>query len=162
MTRLILFAIFTFFYSITFSQGGRYILGKNYEGYAFPKEHQIWGTPTTPNRHTLSDEEIAEAERILRSNIKKYNQTLLVGGEKIVIRYRLKKYIRQYCSYINDDGNTIVIIHLFLKKNRSSDMWREMLSDDILMVLGGSNLEGAFEVNLKTKELKRDYDLFFY
>ena len=157
---LLLFFLLLFFFGISFSQGSRYISGKNYEGYAFPKEHQIWGMPTTPDRYTLSDEEISEAELILKKNIKRYNQTFRILGKRVVIRYRLKKYYRQYLGYIDENGNRTVTIFLWFKKSYWGYDLKE-LSNDIPMVLGGSNLEGSFEVNLETKELKRDYDLIF-
>lgn len=151
----ILFILFQTIVCFSFAQTGRYVFGKNYEGYSFPKEHEIWGFPPAPDRYTLSDKEIEEAEIILKKNIKKFNQVFIYHDKKILIRYRLKKYNRQYYGYVNDKGERIVVIFLWLKKHCTI----KELSDDILMSLGGSLLEGAFNVNLETKELIRSYDL---
>lgn len=160
MKKAILLFLLLIVFRVSYSQESRYISGKNYEGYAFPKDHKIWGMPTTLDRYTLSDEEISEAEIILKNNIKRYNQKFRILGKKVIIKYRLKKYYRQYLGWKDENGNRIVTIFLWFKKRYWGFDLKE-LSNDIPMILGGSNLEGSFEINLETKELKRDYELVF-
>ncbi len=139
----------------TLAQNGRYVYGKNYEGYSFPKDYEIWGFQPSSGRYTLCDEEIKEAEMVLKKNIKKYNQRILFYNKITRVRYRLKKYYRQYYGDINDKGERIVVIFLWLKSHYSI----KELRDEIRGGLGGSLIEGPFEVNLETKELTCAYDL---
>lgn len=134
-----------------FAQKTELVREKNYEGYIFPKEHSIWGFPPEQNRYTPSLEDINQAERILRENIGsdyvKSNQK--VSCKPPINKKTLKKYVRQYVGYVNDNNEFIIYINLFKKGSVEN---QDPLLDIISVQDGGFDF-WRININITTKEL---------
>ena len=149
--------IFLFFNSYIYSQA-KYVKGKGYEGYIFPKEHSIWGFPPEKGRYTLNFKEIAQAEKILKDSIgTDYVKSNQQAYRKPPINKRtLKNYLRQYVGYITDNNEIVIWIN-FLHKRKYCDDDKpkdaDKIDNEIIMVLDGGYYFWSIKINLSTKEL---------
>jgi hypothetical protein len=103
---------------------GKYIEGKYFEGYVFPKEN-ILETSWIPftnlkERLTPTPEEIIYEENVLKDQIKGFNQKSLTnqGRGCPIIHRNLKRYKRQYFGYLNSEGEKIIWINLIWDSNK--------------------------------------------
>ena len=151
MKKVIVATAIIFIFSCAYSQSVVQVKCKDYKGYIFPKEHSIWGLTPEYNWYTPSIEDIAQAEKILRTFVRKgYINTNKDGCCKVPINKRtLKKYMRQYVGYLTERGN--IIIHIFL--NKDIDMDKNNLSEDILAVFDGEINHWSIKINISTEEL---------
>jgi hypothetical protein len=154
-----IFAIITFLFmnGYLYSQTAEYVKGKGYEGYVFPKEHAIWGFPPEQNRYTPSQEDIAQAEKILKDSIGtdyvRSNQTMY--RKPPINRKTLKNYIRQYVGYIAEDSSIVIWIN-FLHKNEynEDDMPNtDRIDNEIITILDGGYYFWRISINLSTQKL---------
>ena len=124
------------------------VSGNNYHGWAF---HQDWEVDFTvegqDGRCTLTDEEVAEAERLIQKRIAyvnrdHYNQ----GGMCPVIDEHMRLYRRQYVGFTNDRGDHIVWVN-FLWDDNLTD---QKLASDVLLTKGGCGHLWHIKCNLAT------------
>ncbi|PUV22500.1 hypothetical protein [Sphingobacterium athyrii] len=134
-----------------YSQKATFVIGKNYEGVIFPKEHPIWGFPPESGRYTPSEEDITRAEKILQDSIgTDYIAENQRQYKKLTINKKtLRKYIRQYLGYLTSEGNVIIRVYLY----RGIEMDDEKLSKDIIEIQDGGSNYWNIDINLSTKEL---------
>ena len=124
-----------------------YVEGRGYKGYIFGKEHAIWGFPPEATRYTLSKEEVAKAEHLLREKIDKYVESYHIYANPPINKKALRKYERQYVGYFTENNDIVVLIYLH-KVDKEDD-----LSSDILMTYDGGNNHWSICINLNTEEL---------
>jgi hypothetical protein len=155
-----IFAIITFLFmsGYVYSQTAEYVKGKDYEGYVFPKEHAICGFPPEQNRYTPSEEDIAQAEKILKDSIGtdyvKSNQEMY---KKPPINKRtLKKYVRQYVGYLTENNEIIIWIN-FLHRDEYDDEDKpkdaDRIDNEIITIFDGGYYFWRICINLSTQKL---------
>ena len=127
------------------------VWGINYHGWAF---HQEWDVDFTvenqDGRFTPTDEEIAEAERLIQKRISyvnrdHYNQE----GMCPLIDEHMRKYRRQYVGFTNDKGDHIIWANFLWDENLSD----EKLASDILLPRGGCAHFWHIKCNLATRKV---------
>ena len=127
------------------------VWGNNYHGWAF---HQDWEVDFTvenqDGRCTLTDAEIAEAEKLIQRRIAylnrdHYNQQ----GMCPVIDEHMNKYRRQYVGFTNDRGDHIVWAN-FLWDESMTD---EKLASDVILTRGGCGHFWHVKCNLATRKV---------
>jgi len=130
------------------------------EGIILKKGYKMPPAYDTISRFTPTNEEIIEAERILKENIKDLNkQRMNQFGNYPVIHNHLNCYFRQYVGIINEKGEKIVHINLlwyrysqaYLKKRYTDP--RMGYSDEYVIVNDGGSFYWRVNVNLKLKKL---------
>lgn len=121
--------------------------GNNYHGYAF---HELWQVDYTidgqDGRFTPSDEEVAEAERLLQKRIAYVNRDHVnQEGDCPVVDEHMRKYERQYVGFTDITGCRIIWVNC---------VWDEAAADrltrDILFTEGGCGHYWSAKVNLTT------------
>lgn len=141
----------------TYSQEAIFVNGWKYKGYAFPKDAKIFGLPPQIvlypgfSRYTLSPDEIAKAEKILRDSI-----NVCCNGEGSwynppINNRRLHKYLRQYVGFLNENNEVVVCVYLSLKK-AVEESKADPTTDIIVLRKNGSNM-WEIKINLNTGEL---------
>ena len=105
---LILYLLFLFFIQEAFAQNPAYIREKEYEGFSFPREFLLQGFPPSPNRYTLKNIDIFQAEEIIHQTPLYFTTNRNPCERK---RIRLSKYYRQYVGYI--EKNTHILVHIY-------------------------------------------------
>ena len=125
--------------------------GINYHGWSF---HQDWEVDFTvenqDGRFTPTDEEIAEAERLIQKRIAyvnrdHYNQQ----GMCPVIDEHMRMYRRQYVGFTNDRGDHIIWAN-FLWDDNLTD---ERLASDVLLTKGGCGHFWHIKCNLTNRKV---------
>lgn len=121
--------------------------GSNYHGYAF---HEQWGVDFTienqDGRYTPSEEDIAEAERLIQKRIayvNRYHENQ--GGDCPVVDEHMRKYERQYVGFTDITGCHIVWVNFVWDENAA-----ERLKQDIVLTEGGCGHYWHIKVNLST------------
>ena len=124
------------------------VWGNNYHGWAF---HPDWEVDFTvegqDGRCTLTDEEVAEAERLIQKRIAyvnrdHYNQE----GMCPIIDEHMRMYRRQYVGFTNDRGDHIVWANFLWNDSLSN----EKLASDVLLTRGGCGHYWHIKCNLAT------------
>ena len=112
----------------------------------FPANHfdLLPGERFTPTR-----EDINEAESVLRDQLVKINSEKINQSSSPVIDENLPMYLRQYFGYIDKEGNRILFINGFWKKD---DLKKDWLYERI-SVLDGGSYYWNIKFNLKTGKL---------
>ena len=88
------------------------------------------------SRFTPSKEEINLAEKSLSTQLKELNSEKLNQSDSPVIDKNLRKYKRQYFGYIDKNGNKILFINCFWKREKEESLlW---LKERIRVLDGGS------------------------
>ena len=127
------------------------VWGINYHGWSF---HQDWDVDFTienqDGRFTPTDEEIAEAERLIQKRIAyvnrdHYNQ----GGMCPVIDEHMRMYRRQYVGFTNDRGDHVIWANFLWDENLTD----ERLASDVLITTGGCGHFWHLKCNLATKKV---------
>jgi len=127
------------------------VWGNNYHGWSF---HQDWEVDFTvenqDGRFTPTDEEIAEAERLVQKRIaylnrEHYNQS----GMCPIIDEHMRKYRRQYVGFTNDRGDHIIWLN-FLWDDELTD---QRLANDVLLTRGGCGHFWHVKCNLATRKV---------
>lgn len=126
-----------------YAQHAKFLKGKGYKGFVFPKEYAVWGFPPEKGRYTPSSEDIENAEEILANSM---NTAYVLNKQKQykrppINRKTLKRYIRQYVGHVLPDSSAVVEIFL----HRGLDMNDEDFARDVLEVLDGAPIIGIFE-----------------
>ena len=123
------------------------VSGSNYHGYAF---HEQWGVDFTienqDGRYTPSEEDIAEAERLIQKRIayvNRYHENQ--EGDCPVVDEHMRKYERQYVGFTDITGCHIVWVNFVWDENAA-----ERLKQDIVLTEGGCGHYWHIKVNLST------------
>ena len=140
------------------------VWGNNYHGWSFHQDVEVdFTVEGQDGRCTPTDEEIADAERLMQKRIAyvnrdHYNQ----GGMCPVIDEHMHYYRRQYVGFTNDRGDHIIWI---------SGIWNDEITDermasDVILTRGGCGRYWHLKVNLATRkvyglEVNEDGDLQF-
>ena len=120
--RKLIIGIVLFFAANVFgySQEGILVKGRNYIGFIFPKEYPLYGGRPMENGYTLNEEEVEQAERILRADFEEVyfvDQSKLKdehdGHIKHYSKRVLRRCIRQYLGYKALDGSIQVNVVLY-------------------------------------------------
>ena len=138
---------------LNFSPSTR-IVGKNYSGYIFNKDHfVIVDAGQEFKRYTPTKEDVYKAEEIIKSNIKQANKNLVnQSGPNLIIHKNLNKYIRQYVGFINENNEKVIWVSFIWEKYSR----RHHLEKDIIHVLDGGSYYWNVMVDIKNNNL---YDL---
>ncbi|MDD5766167.1 MAG: hypothetical protein PHW79_08000 [Candidatus Marinimicrobia bacterium] len=86
-------------------------------------------------KFTPTRQEVEKAEKALRKQLKALNKHLFHQEEPPIIHKNLKKYIRHYYGYIDQEGHRILEIHCFWEQSVQEYDWLEPL----LVFDGGSH-----------------------
>ena len=123
------------------------VQGINYHGYAF---HEQWDVDFTvenqDGRYTPTEEDIAEAERLIQKRIAYVNRVHEnQEGDCPVVDEHMRKYERQYVGFTDITGCHIVWVNF---------VWDESMADslkkDIVLTEGGCGHYWHIKVNLTT------------
>ncbi|MBP5541604.1 MAG: hypothetical protein J6X88_08165 [Bacteroidales bacterium] len=123
------------------------VQGINYHGYAF---HEQWDVDFTvenqDGRYTPTEEDIAEAERLIQKRIAYVNRFHEnQEGDCPVVDEHMRKYERQYVGFTDITGCHIVWVNF---------VWDESMADslkkDIVLTEGGCGHYWHIKVNLTT------------
>ncbi|MBR3724088.1 MAG: hypothetical protein IKN11_01685 [Bacteroidales bacterium] len=123
------------------------INGSNYHGYAF---HEGWDVDFTienqDGRYTPTEEDIAEAERLIQKRIAYVNRYHInQEGDCPVIDEHMRKYERQYVGFTDITGCHIVWVNFVWDESAA-----ERLTKDIVLTEGGCGHYWHIKVNLTT------------
>lgn len=123
--------------------------GKQYKGYIFPKSLYIPLKLTDLKvRYSPTIQDINDAELILKKEIND-----MVRKKKGKIKSQtLKSYTRQYVGYINNKGDTIIYINLYLTRNIDKNK-KSKFKEELQLVLDGGDDYWQICVNLNQKQL---------
>jgi len=128
------------------------IKGKGFEGCIFDKEHFALVSIKNQKsiRYTQSKDDILKAEKLLKESIKQMYSPLVNQREGCpIIHKNLKKYVRQYLGFVNNEGKKIICINFLWKKGGLT----EGISKDIVNVSDGCSHYWKVKVNLATGKL---------
>ena len=123
------------------------VQGINYHGYAF---HEQWDVDFTvenqDGRYTPTEEDIAEAERLIQKRIAYVNRFHEnQEGDCPVVDEHMRKYERQYVGFTDITGCHIVWVNFVWDESMA-----DSLSKDILLTEGGCGHYWHIKVNLTT------------
>lgn len=123
------------------------VTGSNYHGYAF---HETWEVDFTvenqDGRYTPTNEDIAEAERLIQKRIAYVNRNHEnQEGMCPVIDEHMRRYERQYVGFTDITGSHIVWANFVWDDNAA-----ERLKQDIVLTEGGCGHYWHVKVNLNT------------
>ena len=123
------------------------INGSNYHGYNF---HESWDVDFTienqDGRYTPTEEEIAEAERLIQKRIAYVNRHHInQEGMCPVIDEHMRRYERQYVGFTDITGCRIVWVNFVWDESAA-----DRLMQDILLTEGGCGHYWHIKVNLST------------
>ena len=138
----------------------RIVVSDSFSGVVFPQEIGL-GFPPSPNRYTLSNNDISLAESILSEKIKVLNKILSERNGPEIIKHppylsyrKLKKYYRQYVGYKTQKGDILILIN-FIKKplDRFKSLDDEIWIDYFVLPMGAETSYSIFNivVNLNRK-----------
>lgn len=113
------------------------IIGKNYSGYIFNKDHFIMlDVGENYVRYTPTKEDIYKTEEIIKLNIKLANKNHVnQSGTTPIVHKNLNKYIRQYVGFINTNNEKVIWVN-FIWGEYSR---RHHLEKDIINVFDGGS-----------------------
>lgn len=101
-------------------------------------------------RYTPSKEDVIQLEKLIKSDLKEVNTSLNnQGGDNPIIHRCLKKYLRQYVGFINNNGEKIVWVNFIWENNTS----KAKMSKDIIDVMDGASYYWNIKVNLSKNQL---------
>ena len=107
--------ILLFCFSLTFSQEIKLVENKKYEGAIFSKSYtdEFSNFPPIKKRFTPTETEIAELENQLKKQIKRINKNKPNQGKHYgpIIHRNLKKYVRQYIGFIDNEGQKFIYVN---------------------------------------------------
>lgn len=127
------------------------VWGNNYHGWAY---HQDWEVDFTvenqDGRFSPTDEEIAEAEKLIQRRIayinrEHYNQQ----GDCPVVDEHMRMYRRQYVGFTNDRGDHIIWAN-FIWHDSISD---EQMASDVILTRGECGHFWHIKCNLATRKV---------
>ena len=128
-----------------------YIENRNYKGYIFPKDYQVYGFPPNPNNFTPSKEDVEDAELILRDYFKKRSFTSCSECPSIN-RKTLKNYFRQYAGEFAENGNKIIFIN-FIHKEEKDIVSLEDMKKDIIFIHDGDTCFWKIYIDITSKKV---------
>ena len=135
-----------------YSQEAEQFITSEFEVAIFPAEYDDILIPT--NRFTPTYEQIIIAEKALQEQLEKVNFQLINQYEPPLKNKNLKKYCRQYFGYIDKNGDEILLINCFWKKNKSN---YTQFKKGYINVLDGGSYYWNIKYNLSTNIL---FDLY--
>jgi len=126
-----------------------HVIGNNFEGVIF-SDKEISGFLFTKGnkKFTPTENDIIKAERLTTLSLDTIKD---VTNQKVYIKRHLKKYLRQYFGYINENGERIISINFFFwntSDNKSGKRWLNEAID----VSDGGNRYWQIKINLTTQE----------
>ncbi len=129
------------------SDHSTYVHGDKFEGVIFTKDYDSGAYINKRNKEfTPTINEIILAEKLLYKNLDTINNKWASSVHK-----NLKTYLRQYFGYINVNGERIIYIYAFRKKDLP-ELRKQWLQNLIMVEDGGDNY-WQIEINLNTKKL---------
>jgi len=151
---IILFTIFLYMtlwcsaHSVLDSINAEHYQTKNFDIVIFPE----YSPDLMPSvlRFTPTKEEVDQAEDALTKQLPALNSDKQNQYETPIIDKHLPKYKRQYFGYIDQNGNRILLINCFWRKDKDSDL--HWLHEKINVLDGGSYYWNV-KFNLKKNEL---------
>ncbi|HET7115091.1 MAG TPA: hypothetical protein VFI29_01285 [Hanamia sp.] len=127
---------------------------------SYPEENLFIQAGDKLNRFTPTKENIALAESILKSQIRKANKAHFnQPGKHKYLEKNLNKYFRQYIGFINEHGDSIIHINFqwdrFTMTDRLKGYWDNRLkyNSDFSQVFDGGSHYWNVNVNLNKKRL---------
>jgi hypothetical protein len=128
-----------------------YVKGKVFEGYIFDEKHFVLKSIyNQKSRYTPTKQDVEVAEELLKSELSEINNPLVNQGNGCpIINKSLRKYVRQYVGFINNNGEKVIWIN-FLWGNKTEKCDAEK---DIVFVLDGCSFYWSIEVNVTLKSL---------
>lgn len=127
----------------------KYIKGKGFEGYIFNEQLLIFGI-YHKERFTPSKKDIVVAEKIVKCNLSKINHPLVNQGDNCpIIHENLKKYIRQYAGYIDNNAEKIIWINFYW----CNELDKCNLGEEFKFRSGGCSKYWNIKVNITSKTL---------
>lgn len=132
----------------------KFIEGNDFSGYIFEENHFVLLSIENQNkRYTPTKEDIFLVEKIIKNKIKCANSDLMNQSNGCPkIHKKLKKYIRQYVGFINNDGQKVIWVNFIWKNNFSDDK----VASDIIQVLDGCSYYWNAKINIDDNSV---YDL---
>jgi hypothetical protein len=127
------------------------VWGNSYHGWAFHQDVEVdFTVENQDGRFTPTDEEIADAERLIQKRIAyvnrdHYNQE----GRCPIIDEHMHKYRRQYVGFTNSHGDHIIWAN-FLWDDGMTD---EKLASDVILTRGGCGHFWHIKCNLNTRKV---------
>lgn len=126
------------------------IQGNNYHGYAF---NETWGVDFTitaqDGRYTLTEEDIAKAERLIQRKIAYVNRDHInQEGQCPIVDEHMNKYERQYVGFTDIYGFHIAWVNFLW-----DDAVKNRLGKDIILTEGGCGRYWHVLVNLDTEKV---------
>ena len=123
------------------------------KGYIFDSAYiALVSVENQKERYTPSEEDIRKAESIIKEKLKDANKQRINQTDNCpVIHKNLKKYMRQYVGFLNNDGQKIIWVNMIWKDKGIKDLGKE-----IITVLDGCSYYWNVKINLSEESL---YDL---
>lgn len=127
------------------------IKGKGYSGFIFEADKFVMvSIENQSTRYTPDKEDIKVTERLIKDKLESLNTELLNQGDNCpIIHENLKKYIRQYVGFYNNNGEKVIWVNFIWKNNTNKDL----LNNDIYLPSDGCSHYWNIKVNLDRKEL---------
>lgn len=132
-------------------QGSTFVKGKNYSGYIFSaEEFALVNIENQSRRFTPSEDDIVLVEKLIRGKIKyintdKENQS----GGCSNIHKKLKKYVRQYVGFINNNNEKVIWIN-FIWEGKIPN---ERLSKEVVQIFDGCSFYWNIKVNIEKRDI---------
>lgn len=127
------------------------IQGSNYHGFAFNKDWEVdFTVESQDGRYSLSEEDIAKAERLIQKRIAYVNRNHEnQPGKCPIIDEHLKKYTRQYVGFTDINGYHIAWVNFIWDES----ITKERFAKDIILTEGGCSYYWHVKVNLDTEKV---------
>lgn len=126
------------------------IQGNNYHGFAFNETWEVDFTiPSQDGRYTLTNEDIAKAERLIQKKIAYVNREHInQGGMCPIIDEHMNRYERQYVGFTDVYGYHLAWVNFLW-----DDAVKDRLGKDIILTEGGCGRYWHVMVNLDTEKV---------
>lgn len=126
------------------------IRGSNYHGFAFNEGWEVdFTVESQDGRYSLTDEDIAKAERLIQKRIAYVNRNHEnQDGKCPIIDEHLNKYERQYVGFTDVYGYHIAWVNFIWDESVKS-----RLGNDVILTKGGCGHYWHIKVNLDTEKV---------
>ena len=126
------------------------IRGNNYHGFAFNESHPVNFTiESQDGRYALTEEDIANAERLIQKKIAYLNREHInQEGKTPLIDEHMNKYERQYVGFTDVYGYHIAWVNFVWDDNV-----KPRLGKDVILTEGGASHYWHVKVNLDTEKV---------
>lgn len=113
----------------------------------FPQEHSEF---LPEKRFTPTKEDIQQAEKALKTNLKFINKNLVNQSSSPIIHKNLKKYKRQYFGCYDEQGRKYLLINAFWSDRIEEKGWL----NGMVIVMDGGSYYWQIKYYLENEELK--------